>query len=160
MSRQIPLFVGFLLAVSVSSEAAQPPATPAATDGTLSVTVTYAGKGDVKAGNELGIYLFDTPRIGPDVPPIASQVLEQNGGTVVFKNLTGAPVYIAVSYDQDGTYEEGAPDPPLTMPVSIHVANPVAGAPPVPEPVEPGVGAKVHIKFDDRMRLGALPRAQ
>ena len=121
----------------------------------LSVTVTYSGKGEVKKGNEIGIFVWTSPDINSS-PPIAVEVLEKNGGTAVFKGLTAPVVYVAVSYDEKGIYAETAGPPPPGTPVALYLDKPPAkGAqePMTPSPVKLGKGAKIHIKFDDSNRM-------
>jgi hypothetical protein len=138
-----------------SGPAAAAPTAQAPDGGELSVTVTYSGKGDVKKGNEIGVFLWTTPDIGQS-PPFAVQVIEKNGGTAVFKNLTAPVVYIGVSYDDKGQYEETAGPPPTGTPVAVYTDKksqaPTQG-PPAPSPVKPGKGVKVHVKFDDSSRM-------
>ncbi len=124
--------------------------------GELTVTVTYSGKGEVKKGNEIGVFLFAEPNISGASQPIAIQVIEKNGGATVFKNLTISPVYVAVTYDEKGLYEELAGPPPPGTPTAIYVvpgAKPSTQGPPLASPVKPGRGAKIQIKFDDSNRM-------
>jgi hypothetical protein len=124
------------------------PAAPAASedDAALDVTVTYKGKGEVSPKNEITIFLFADPNINESSMPIAVGVLDQNGGHTLIKGLPPV-VYIAVVYDDTGTYErEGAP-PPGT-PVAIH--GMASGA---AEAVKPDKGAKIAVTFDDSNRM-------
>lgn len=119
---------------------------PAAAAGDLAVTVTYKGKGEVKAGNEIAIFLFDTPVINAESNPIGMQTLEKNGGVVNFQSLP-ATVYIAVVYDEKGVYDQQGP-PPSGTPTAIH--QDTAGA---AIPVPTGKDAKVTVTFDDTTRM-------
>jgi hypothetical protein len=148
-----------LMAALLTTALASGPASAAAPaqapeGGELSVTVTYNGKGEVKKGNEIGVFLWTTPDIGQS-PPFAVQLIEKNGGTAVFKNLTDPVVYIGVTYDDKGLYDETAGPPPPGTPVAVYMdkkpETPTQG-PPTPSPVKPGKGAKVHVKFDDSNR--------
>ena len=146
-------FMSFVLATGLAAAAAQTPSTKAPEGGDLAVTVTYTGKGEVKKGNEIGVFVWSTPDIGQSAP-IAAQVLEKNGGTTVFKNLPGPVVYVAVSYDEKGQYEETMGPPPTGTPVATYTTEkPSAQGPPKPSPVKVGKGAKIRIKFDDSQRM-------
>ena len=121
-----------------------PPAPPNA--GELAVTVVYKGPGEVKAGNEIAVFLFDTPMINAESNPIGMQILEKNSGVANFKDLPST-VYIAVVYDEKGVYDEQGP-PPTGTPLAIHSEK---GGPALP--VQTGKGAKVAITFDDTVRM-------
>jgi hypothetical protein len=125
---------------------ASPPALSAAT-GTLDVSVEYKGKGEVSAKNEISIFLFSEPNIGPESMPVGVAIIETNGGTATF---TGMPpvVYIVAVYDDVGTFERKAA-PPSGTPVALYGI--VAGG--VPEGVKTGNGAKVTFTFDDANRM-------
>jgi hypothetical protein len=84
----------------------------------LDVTVTYSGKGQVSAKNEISIFLFKDPNITEASEPIAVGLVEENGGHFLFKGLPPV-VYIAVVYDEAGNYSREGPPPPGT-PVSLH----------------------------------------
>lgn len=116
----------------------------------LQVTVTYKGKGEVTKANEISVFLFDDPIINASSRPVAIRTIEKNGGSAQFSGLTVSPVYIAVAYDEKGTFTPGEGPPPVGMPVSIHgETKPGAGA----APVKPGKGAKVAIIFNDVIRM-------
>jgi hypothetical protein len=119
---------------------------PASEEQTLDVTVTYSGKGDVSAKNEISIFLFTDPNITEASMPVAVGVVEENGGHFLFKNLP-AVVYIAVVYDDTGNYNRDTAPPPGT-PVSLY--GMAAGA---PEGVKSGKDAKVTVTFDDSNRM-------
>jgi hypothetical protein len=147
------LAAGIALVLGVTLTAASQ-VTPAA--GELTVTVTYKGKGEVRKGNEIGVFLFAEPNIGAASQPVAMQVIETNGGSAVFKNLTSSPVYIAVTYDEKGQYDEMAGPPPAGTPTAIHRApgtKPAAQGPPAASPIKPGKDAKVAITFDATTRM-------
>ena len=147
-----------VLAVAPAAAAAQTPpapapapapAAPAATvgDGTLDVIVTYKGKGDVSAKNEISLFLFADPNINAESMPIGVGMVEQNGGTATFKGLP-AVVYLVAVYDDAGTYERQSA-PPSGTPVAIYgiAASGMA------EGVKTGNGAKVEFTFDDSNRM-------
>ena len=95
-----------------------PPASTAASatageEQALDVTVTYAGKGQVSAKNEISIFLFKDPNITEASEPIAVGLVEENGGHFLFKGLPPV-VYIAVVYDEAGNYSREGPPAPVT----------------------------------------------
>jgi hypothetical protein len=120
---------------------------PAAADErALDVTVTYSGKGTVSAKNEISIFLFTDPNITEASMPVAVGVVEENGGHFLFKDLPPV-VYVAVVYDDTGTYNRDTAPPPGT-PVMLYGMT--AGA---PEAVKTGKDAKVNVTFDDSNRM-------
>ena len=132
-------------AAPAPTAAAGAPAAPEE-EGALEVTVTYKGKGEVSAAHEISIFLFTDPNITEASEPIGVGTVEANGGHATFKGLPPV-VYIAVVYDEAGTYERDGPPTPGT-PVFIH--GMAAGA---AEGVKPGKGAKVSVTFDDSTRM-------
>jgi hypothetical protein len=145
--------MSFLLAAGLAVGTAQDPSAKPAEGGDVAVTVTYTGKGEVKKGNEIGVFVWSTPDIGQSAP-IAVQVLEKNGATTVFKNLPGPVVYVAVSYDDKGEYQETTGPPPLGTPIAVYTTEkPTGQGPPKPSPVKVVKGAKIRIKFDDSQRM-------
>jgi hypothetical protein len=144
-----------VLAATVAAGSATLASSQAPEGGDLAVTVTYSGKGEVKKGNEIGIFVWTSPDINSS-PPIAVEVLEKNGGTAVFKGLTAPVVYVAVSYDEKGIYAETAGPPPPGTPVAVYLDKPPAkGAegPVTPSAVRLGKGTKIRVKFDDSSRM-------
>ena len=71
------------------------------------MTVTYSGKGEVSAKNEISIFLFTDPNITEASMPVAVGTVEENGGHFLFKGLPPV-VYIAVVYDDAGNYNREA----------------------------------------------------
>lgn len=164
-----PTFVGraarataLLIAMAsggVTGAAAQsaPPAGPspgaaagapaAAVAGDLEVTVKYTGAGQVSADREISVFLFSDANINASSVPLAVDVIATNGGKAQFTGLTVSPVYIAVVYDEAGTYSREGPPAPGT-PVRVH-----AGADGKPLGVKVGKGAKALIQFDDSSRM-------
>ena len=128
-----------------ASTAASP--SPAGDEQMLDVTVTYSGKGQVSAKNEISIFLFKDPNITEASEPVAVGMVEQNGGHFLFKGLPPV-VYIAVVYDEAGNYSREGPPAPGT-PVSLH--GMAAGG--APEGVKSGKDAKVTVTFDDSNRM-------
>ena len=135
---------------AISVVHAQAPAaaqTPAESAGTLEVTVTYKGKGEVSAKHEISVFVFSDPNINDSSMPVGVAVIDTNGGTATITGLPPA-VYIAVVYDEAGTYERDSAPPPGT-PVMIH-GMATAGA---AEAVKTGKDAKVSVTFDDSNRM-------
>jgi hypothetical protein len=138
-----------MLAFAPTIVRAQTPPAPAAgeDDTSLEVTVTYKGKGDVSAKNQISVFVFSDPNINESSMPVAVGVVEENAGHVLLKGLPGV-VYIAVVYDELGTYKRDSAPPPGT-PVSIYGMATGGAA----EAVKPGKGAKVSVVFDDSQRM-------
>jgi hypothetical protein len=134
-------------AAPVSARPQAAPATTPAPDVNLAVAVTYKGPGTVKAGNELSVWLFTTPVINAESRPIGVQVLQKNGSVAEFRGVSAPTVYIAVVYDEKGTYDEQGP-PPTGTPSAIYSDK--AGA---PIGVTPGKGTKVSVTFDASHRM-------
>jgi hypothetical protein len=135
-------------AAPAAARALQP--APAATpdeQGELEVAVTYKGKGDVSPKNEISVFLFTDPNISESSMPVGVGVVETNGGVATFKGLPPV-VYIAVVYDDAGTYERDSAPPPGT-PVALY-----GSVPGTAEAVKTGKGAKVNVTFDDSTRMG------
>ena len=62
--------------------------------GTLEVTVTYQGSGEVGPHNGVWLAVWDTPNIPPDgsVLPIAGGPVMETGGTASFAGLSASTV--------------------------------------------------------------------
>jgi hypothetical protein len=150
-----PALVASAFAIAVSgwptvaaAQAQTPPAAQAPDEsGTLAVTVTYKGKGEVSAKHEISVFLFSDPNINESSMPVAAGLVEMNGGTATFNGLPPV-VYVVVVYDDVGTYERDAAPPPGT-PVSIHGLATAGAA----EAVKTGKDAKVSVTFDDSTRM-------
>jgi hypothetical protein len=113
----------------------------------VTVTVKYAGKGDVDPTHRVWIWLFDTPDIGPGAIPFAEQSLEKNGATATFSGVAAQKVWIAVAYDEKGGFAGSAP-PPSGSPVMIYGMETGAAT-----PVTPGAQGGVTMTFDDSQRM-------
>jgi hypothetical protein len=125
-----------------------PPAAAAAEDdAAVEVTVSYKGKGDVSAAHEISIFVFTDPNITEASMPVGVGVVEENGGHILIKGLPPV-VYIAVVYDEQGTYNRDSAPPPGT-PVSIYGMATGGAA----EAVKTGKGVKVSVTFDDSQRM-------
>jgi hypothetical protein len=142
-------------AVAPYAQAQKPPPAPpaAAAAMNLTVTVTYTGKGPVDAGHGILIFLFAEPNISAESQPLGPpQIIQKSGGSATFTNVTASPVYIAVVYNESGTYDGSGPPAPGT-PVAVHskdVKDPNSPA----LPVTPGPKTAVRISFSDARRFG------
>ena len=76
----------------------------AAQGGTLQVTATYQGSGEVGPNNAIWLAAWDTPNIPPDgsVLPIGGAQVVENGGTATFAGLSASTVYLTAIYDAQG----------------------------------------------------------
>jgi hypothetical protein len=126
-----------------------PAASPAAKD--VSVTVNYTGKGTVDAGHTILVFLFADPNIGPESRPLGPpQVVQKNGSTVKFTNVTAAPVYICAIYDDKGGYDGRNGPPPAGTPIGMYTKD--AKSPPAA--VTPGPKTAIKLTFSDAKRWG------
>jgi hypothetical protein len=139
-----PAFAAALVALGIGGLSAQQPA-PAAT-GSLKVTVKYTGPGQVNKTHPIWIWAFDTPEIGPDSVPIATQTVAESGGVASFSGLIPR-VWLAVAYDEKGGYDGNSAPPPSGTPVWVHAIDGQSVA------VETGPDAAVTLTFDDKMRM-------
>ena len=115
--------------------------------GTVKVTVTYKGKGNVDASHKLWVWLFDSPNIGAGSMPIGQVSLDKNGADAVFDNIAGDTVYVAAAFDESGSMMGDAP-PPTGSPIGI-----LSGANGAPAGVTPGAKTTAVLNFDDTMRM-------
>ena len=133
--------------VALALVAMATPAIVAQETGKLKVTVTYTGAGTVDGTHEIYLWLFDTPNITADTPPLASDVLTVSGGTATFSGLP-KEVYIAAAFDEkcdwDGTSGPPPPGTPLTIYGEMGAAKAVATG---------GAEAAVTVTFDATMRM-------
>jgi len=123
------------------------PAMIAQESGKLKVTVTYKGAGTVDASHELYLWVFDTPNIGADSVPVATEVITTNGGAASFSGLP-KEVYLAAAFDEKGDYDGTSGPPPPGTPITIYgemgAAKGVATG---------GADAAVAVTFDDTVRM-------
>jgi hypothetical protein len=114
--------------------------------GKLKVTVDYKGTGSVDASHEIFVWLFDTPNITADTPPIASDVLTANGGSL---NFSGLPkqVYLAAAFDEKGDYDGTSGPPPPGTPITIYGDAGTAAA------IATGAEAAITVTFDGSVRM-------
>lgn len=115
--------------------------------GRLKVTIEYKGPGEVSATHEIFVWVFDTPNIGADSVPLASDVLTSNGGSL---NFSGLPkeVYLAAAFDEKGDYDGTSGPPPPGTPITIYGEMGAARAVPTG-----GADASVTVTFDDTVRM-------
>ena len=123
------------------------PAMIAQESGKLKVTVAYKGAGAVDASHEIYLWVFDTPNIGADSVPLATEVITTNGGSV---SLSGLPkeVYLAAAYDEKGDYDGTSGPPPPGTPIVIYGEMGAAKA-----VATGGADAGVTVTFDDTVRM-------
>ena len=128
-----------------------PAAAPAATNNVM-VTVSYTGKGVVDATHKIMVFLFATPTVDQTSQPLgAPQILEKNGATATFMNVTAKPVYIVALYDEKGGYTGRGGPPPVGTPMAMH--GKVQKDPKAPGiPVTPGAKTPVKMSFSDARR--------
>ena len=150
MKNVLSLTLAALLAATLAQPTVVLNAAPLAdhiTAGTVTVTVTYKGKGTVDTSHKLWVWLFDTPNIGAGSMPIGQVAIEKNGTNAVFENIAGDKVYVAVAFDEQGAMTGDAP-PPSGTPIGVLV-----GADGMPSSVTPGGKAAVVLTFDDTNRM-------
>ena len=113
---------------------------------TLKVTVNYTGNGEVSATNAVFISVWTSPPVGDTTAPLALEVVQENGATVMFENLTASPVYLVAFYDTqgDGMVASGMP-----------FGNYGADAYGAPSAIVVGDSqtVEVELSFDDTLRI-------
>lgn len=114
--------------------------------GTVKISIHYKGKGTVDAKHRVWVWLFTTPDIGPGSMPIAETSIEANGALATFDGIDAEHVWIAVAFDENGTFSGSAP-PPSGSPVGVY-----AGTDGAPKSVVPGE-SPVVLTFDDSVRM-------
>jgi hypothetical protein len=128
-----------------------PPPPPAAAVKNVTVTVTYTGKGPVDAGHGILVFLFSDPNIGAQAKPLSGpQIVQKNGGSVTFKDVTTNPVYIAAVYNEKGSYDGVTGPPPPGTPWAVYKKD--AKSPAIA--VTPGPKTTVKMSFSDATRFG------
>ena len=126
-----------------------PPPAPAAKD--VTVTVVYTGKGAVDAKHNVLVFLFADPNVGPNSMPLGGpQVIQKNGSTVTFKDVSTSPVYVVAVYDEQGGYTGLGGPPPAGTPIGMYSKD--AKSPPAP--VTPGPKTALKMTFNDAQRFG------
>ena len=111
----------------------------------LSVTVSYTGKGPVNDKNDVLVFLFREPKPTATSEPIGVQYITKNGGTAVFKGVTGL-VYVVTVYDEKANYDGQSGPPPAGSPIGGYSKDGT------PIQVDPAKTPKISFKFDDLRR--------
>ena len=113
---------------------------------TLKVTVNYTGNGEVSATNAVFVTVWTSPPVDDTTAPLALEVVQENGATVTFENLTASPVYLVAFYDTqgDGMVASG-------MPFGAHGAD--AQGTPSAIVVGDSETVEVELSFDDTLRI-------
>lgn len=116
----------------------------AAQGGTLQVTATYQGNGEVGPNNAIWLAVWDTPNIPPDgsVLPIGGAQVTENGGAATITGLSASTVYLTGIFDAQGGWT-GVTAVPSGSPAGVYSAN-AYGA---PGPIEVGAGETVEVEF-------------
>ena len=136
-----------LVFVALFVVSATTPAILAQESGQLKVTVQYKGTGTVDSSHEIYVWLFDTPNITADTPPVATDVLTANGGTLSFSGLP-KQVFLAAAFDEKGDYDGTSGPPPPGTPITIYGEAGAAAA-----IATGGADATVTVTFDDSIRM-------
>jgi hypothetical protein len=137
------LGVAAAMLVAVALGPAVPTGVAQGTD--LSVTVSYTGKGPVDDKNDILVFLFREATPTPTSQPISVQYITKNGGTAVFKGVTGQ-VYVVSVYDEKANYDGQSGPPPTGHPIGGYAKD---GK---PVQVDPAKTPKITFKFDDSRR--------
>jgi hypothetical protein len=115
--------------------------------GTVTVTLTYKGKGTVDGSHRIWVWLFTSPDLGPNSMPIAELSVDSNGGEATFEGISAERVWIAAAFDEQGVMSGNAP-PPSGIPVGVYMGSDGA-----PKSVVPGDAATAVLTFDDAFRM-------
>jgi hypothetical protein len=136
----------FGIAAMLVAVALGPAVPPVAAQGAdLSVTVSYTGKGPVDDKNDILVFLFREPKPTATSEPVGVQYITKNGGTAVFKGVTGQ-VYVVTVYDEKANYDGQSGPPPAGHPIGGYSQD---GK---PVSVDPAKTPKISLKFDDSRR--------
>ena len=138
----------------------------AAEGGTLKVTVSYEGDGEVSATHPIIVEVADTPFTPwPKGSTIRSRshLIKRNDQTITFENLSWSPVYVvALYFDKDLTSAQGpGGSVPVAAgrfsesPMGIYGAGVVGST----GAIEMGDGQTIEIDlhFDDTVRGPVIP---
>lgn len=123
------------------------PLSAGTTAGTVTITVTYKGKGTVNGSHKLFVWLFDSPNIGSGSFPIAQVSLDTNATAAVFDGVSADKVYVAVAFDELGVMTGDGP-PPTGTPIGLY-----AGKDGAPIAVVPGDKGVATLVFDDSQKM-------
>ena len=139
-SRARALGLGMVLMLALAAAGAA----VAGQGGTLEVTATYQGSGEVGPNNAIWLAVWDTPNIPPDgsVLPIGGAQVVENGGAATFAGLSASTVYLTAIYDSQGGWT-GVSAVPSGSPAGVYSPN-AYGA---PGPIAVGAGETVEVEF-------------
>ncbi|MEO8656962.1 MAG: hypothetical protein ABI693_00745 [Bryobacteraceae bacterium] len=133
----------------VAAPQAQAQAKPAA--GTLNIKINYTGSGTVDDKHQIVIFLFDSPDfVKGEGMPFLSKFATSKSETVKIEDVTTSPVYIAVAYAPDGSYDGTSGPPPSGSSLGMYMKEPPA---PAPIKIEPGKAVGVTVQFDDSTKM-------
>ena len=113
--------------------------------GSLSVTVSYTGKGKVDDTHEIWVALFSKPDTSER--PIAVEPIRKSGGTAVFKGVADS-TYVMYAYDEKGDWDATAGPPPPGTPIGSYSTDGKA-----PTLVKIAGATKIKGTFDDSRRV-------
>ena len=116
----------------------------------VKVTVTYQGSGEVSGDHAIYLSVWDSPDFGgATAQPLATLVVQENGGAVTFESLTASPVYVTALYDEQGGWDQLSV--PSGMPAGAYSTDGF-GTPAAVE-VSNSQTAEITLAFDDAFRL-------
>ena len=118
---------------------------------TLNVKVKYTGEGKVDDKHRIAVFVFDSPDFTQgSVAPFATKDTDAKEATVTFSDLDRSPVYVAVIFSPDGTYDGSAGPPPSGSSIGMYSTEP-------PQPsainIEEGKSADIDLPFDDSFKM-------
>lgn len=115
---------------------------------TLKVTVNYTGSGEVSAANSVYVAVWTSPDFGISLP-LAQEVVQENGATVLFENLSASTLLLSGLYDEQGGWDAQSA-PPSGTPAGAYGTD-ASGAPSAI--VGDGQTVEIEFSFDDAFRL-------
>ena len=116
----------------------------------LKVTVNYTGSGEVSAVNSVFVAVWTSPPVGDTTAPLAQEVVQENGATVSFENLTASTVFMTALYDEQGGWD-ALSAPPSGTPFGGYTGD--AYGAPVAIHLGDGQTVEVEFSFDDTNRM-------
>jgi hypothetical protein len=121
------------------------------TAGTLNIKIDYTGSGKVDEKHQIVIFLFDSPDfVKGEGMPILAKFATSKSETVKIEDLTTSPVYIAVAFTLDGSYDGTSGPPPSGSSLGMYMKEPPT---PAPIKIEPGKTVEVTVPFDDSSKM-------
>jgi len=119
--------------------------------GTLNIRIDYTGSGKVDDKHQIVIFLFDSPDfVKGEGMPFLAKFASSKSETVKIDDLTTSPVYIAVAFTPDGSYDGTSGPPPSGSSLGMYMKEPPT---PAPIKIEPGKTAEVTVSFDDSSKM-------